>query len=214
MTKIIGIVQVKGGAGRSTVSTNLAASLSKQRNTALIDCDIPQGTSASWYALRSADNKADNLMIATAADHKEMVEQIQVLSSRADYIVLDAPPRIAEITRAMLMLADLIIIPVGATAAELWATSDLLETIAEAQKSRPQLEYRLLWNKYRHVTKSAKELSEEVELEAPTLSTKLGFRVAYGDALSHGLSVIEYRDRKAKLEITELTNEIIKTLRG
>ena len=51
-----------------------------------------------------------------------MVEQIQALSSRADYIVLDAPPRIAEITRAMLMLCDLIIIPVGATAAELWAS--------------------------------------------------------------------------------------------
>jgi len=214
MTKIIGIVQVKGGAGRSTVSTNLAATLSKQSTTALIDCDIPQGTSASWYALRSADNKAGNLMIATASDHKQMVEQIQTLSNRADYIVLDAPPRIAEVTRAMLMLAELIIIPVGATAAELWATSDLLETISEAQKSRPQLAYRLLWNKYRHVTKSAKELSGEVELEAPTLSTRLGFRVAYGDALANGLSVTEYRDRKAKQEVTDLTNEIIKILRG
>ena len=165
MSKIIGIVQVKGGAGRSTVSTNLAATLSKHSTTALIDCDIPQGTASSWYALRAAYNLANDLMIATAADHKSMVEQIKELSSRADYIVLDAPPRIAEITRAMLILCDLIIIPVGATAAELWATVDLLETIAEAQKSRPQLEYRLLWNKYRHV-KSAKELSQEVELES------------------------------------------------
>ena len=212
MTKIIGFVQVKGGAGRSTVSTNLAATLSKQSPTALIDCDIPQGTASSWYALRAANNKADGLMIATAADHKQMVEQVQTLSSRVDYIVLDAPPRIAEITRAMLMLCDLIVIPVGATAAELWATSDLLETIAEAQKSRPQLKYTLLWNKYQHVTKSAKELSQEVELEAPTLSTKLGFRVAYGDALSNGLSVTEWRDRKAKQELTDLTNEIIKTV--
>jgi len=212
--KIISIVQVKGGSGRSTVSTNLAATLSKQSTTALLDADIPQGTSASWYALRSADNKANNLMIATASDHKEMVEQIQTLSSRADYIVLDAPPRIAEITRAMLMLADLIIIPVGATAPELWATADLLETIAEAQNSRPQLAYRLLWNKYRTSTRSAKELSGEVELEAPALSTRLGFRVAYSDALANGLSVTEYRDRKAKQEVTDLTDEIITILRG
>ena len=212
--KIISIVQVKGGSGRSTVSTNLAATLSKQSTTALLDADIPQGTSASWYALRSADNKANNLMIATASDHKEMVEQIQTLSSRADYIVLDAPPRIAEITRAMLMLADLIIIPVGATAPELWATADLLETIAEAQNSRPQLAYRLLWNKYRTSTRSAKELSGEVELEAPALSTRLGFRVAYSDALANGLSVTEYRDKKARQEVTGLTDEIIKILRG
>jgi len=31
--KIIGVIQVKGGAGRSTVSTNLAGALSKLVNT-------------------------------------------------------------------------------------------------------------------------------------------------------------------------------------
>ena len=51
MTKIIGIIQVKGGAGRSTASTNLAGELSKQGKTVLIGCDIPQGTSASWLAV-------------------------------------------------------------------------------------------------------------------------------------------------------------------
>ena len=39
--KTIGIIQVKGGAGRSTVSTNLAGELSKQGKTVLIDCDMP-----------------------------------------------------------------------------------------------------------------------------------------------------------------------------
>ena len=50
--KTIGIIQVKGGAGRSTVSTNLAGELSKLGKTVLIDCDMPQGTSASWYSVR------------------------------------------------------------------------------------------------------------------------------------------------------------------
>ena len=38
MTKIIGIIQVKGGAGRSTASTNLAGELSKSGNK--IDCRV------------------------------------------------------------------------------------------------------------------------------------------------------------------------------
>ena len=42
-----------GGAGRSTVSTNLAEELSKQAKTMLIDCDMPQGTSASLMFLPS-----------------------------------------------------------------------------------------------------------------------------------------------------------------
>jgi chromosome partitioning protein len=46
MTKIIGLVQVKGGAGRPTVSTNLAGELSKSGKIAHIDYDIPQETIA------------------------------------------------------------------------------------------------------------------------------------------------------------------------
>jgi len=215
MANIIGIVQVKGGAGRSTIATNIAAALSQQGRTAILDCDMPQGTSMSWYAVRSAEGKADNLTLATAKDHKELVELIQGLTQAHDYIVLDAPPRIAEVTRAILMLSDLILVPLGASAAEVWATTDLLDTIEEAKKKRPQLDYRIIWNRFRSYTKSAKELSAEVgkELEAPEMATRLGYRVAYADALANGLSALEWHDKNAKSEIAELSDEILKILK-
>lgn len=215
MAKIIGIIQVKGGAGRSTVATNLAAALSKKARTVLVDCDMPQGTSMSWYALRSAEKPTDNLSLVTARDHKELVSQIQGLNQTQDYIVLDAPPRIAEITRAILMLTDLAIIPLGASAAEIWATTDLLETIEEAKKKRPQLNYRILWNRYRSYTKSAQELSQAVhkELKAPNFKTKLGYRVAYADALANGLAADEWHDKNASKEIAALGREVIRLLK-
>jgi chromosome partitioning protein len=215
MAKIIGIVQVKGGAGRSTIATNLAAILASEAKTVLIDCDMPQGTSMSWYALRSAENKTQGLSLATARDHKELVEIVQGFNQSHDYIVLDAPPRIAEVTRVMLMISDLLLIPLGASAAEIWATTDLLATIDEAKEKRPQLDYRILWNRYRSYTKSAKELSNAVhtELKAPELKTKLGYRVAYPDALANGLSVLEWHDKNAKEEIAALGKEIIKILK-
>ena len=37
MAKIIGVIQVKGGAGRSTLATNLAGELSKLGRTVLVD---------------------------------------------------------------------------------------------------------------------------------------------------------------------------------
>jgi MinD-like ATPase involved in chromosome partitioning or flagellar assembly len=40
MKNIIGFVQVKGGAGRSTISTNLAGKLTKGGKAVLIDCYI------------------------------------------------------------------------------------------------------------------------------------------------------------------------------
>jgi len=56
--KVIGGIQANGGAGWSTVSTNLAGELCKQGNTVLIYCDLPQGTSARWYAVRNQPGKA------------------------------------------------------------------------------------------------------------------------------------------------------------
>lgn len=111
-TKTIGIIQVKGGAGRSTVSTNLAGELFKLGKTVLIDCDMPQGTSASWFAVRQqAETKqkplfSENLIADTAINHKELVAKVEQHQD-ADYIVLDVPPHIAELTRAILVLADL-----------------------------------------------------------------------------------------------------------
>ena len=40
--KIIAIIQVKGGSGRSTLATNLAGELSKLAPTTLVDADLPQ----------------------------------------------------------------------------------------------------------------------------------------------------------------------------
>lgn len=214
MAKIIGIVQVKGGAGRSTVATNLAAVLSRDADTALIDADMPQATSMSWYALRCAENPDETLSLATAGGHKELVSQVQRMAQSKDYIIIDAPPRIAEVTRAILMLADLIIIPLGASAAEIWATTDLLATIEAAKKKRPQLDYRILWTRFRGYTKSAVELSAAVhdEIDAKELSSRLGFRVAYADALSRGLSADEWRDASARAEVDSLGREIMQIL--
>ena len=52
MTKIISVIQLKGGAGKSTVATNLAAMLAERGRTLLIDADSPQYTSECWYVLR------------------------------------------------------------------------------------------------------------------------------------------------------------------
>ena len=52
MARFIAVAQLKGGAGKSTLATNLAGYLSREMSTGLIDADQPQGTSASWATLR------------------------------------------------------------------------------------------------------------------------------------------------------------------
>jgi chromosome partitioning protein len=214
MTKIIGLVQVKGGAGRSTVSTNLAGELSKVGKTVLIDCDMPQGTSASWYAVRQQKGRQGNLQADTATDHTELIKKVK-LHKDADYIILDGAPRIAEMTKAILILADLCLVPVGASNAEIWATSDILDIISQANQVK-QVEARMLWTRYRAHTRLAQELSglasEELGLQALTAST--GMRVAYMQALGEGLTVTELADASARDEINAIVSEVLNLIKG
>ena len=211
MSKVIGIIQVKGGAGRSTIATNLAGILAAEgKRVALIDCDMPQGTSASWAAIRLAD-KPDSLTVATASSHQELVAVVKRLDAEHDYLVLDGPPRIAEMTRAALILSHLCLIPLSASAAEIWATSDLLATIHEAREVKPTADARILWTRFRGSTKSAQELSAaaQSELGLKELKAKLGYRVAFSEALARGMTAAEWPERTARVEMQSVAREVI-----
>lgn len=213
-SKIIGIVQLKGGAGRSTVATNLAAALSRRSAVALIDCDLPQGTSAAWGLIRKENERLGNLLVATASDHQELIDKTRALSQTQAFIIIDGPPRVAEITRAILVMSDLCLLPLGASAAEIWALSDLHTTIDAARQNQYRVDARIVWNRYRKQTRSARELSHAVqeELALPQLCSHLGFRVSYSDVLARGLWVGEWHDRVAKNEIDALILEVMELL--
>ncbi|HTG82804.1 MAG TPA: ParA family protein [Geobacteraceae bacterium] len=210
MAQIVGIVQVKGGVGRSTIATNLAAVFSLKKPTALIDCDLPQGTSASWFAVRKSEVPPTNLTLVTARDYRELVTKTQELSRENRYIIIDAPPRIAEMTRAIIVMSTLSLVPLGASAAEIWSTADLLQTVAAARRYRPDIDVRIVWNRFRAHTREALEVSEEArkELGLKELTARLGYRVAYSEALARGLSVDEWLDGTAHSEIRALATEV------
>ena len=210
MTQIVGIIQVKGGVGRSTIATNLAAIFSEKKATALIDCDLPQGTSASWYAVRKSEYPTQNLTLATVRDYRELVIRAKELSQDHRYLIIDAPPRIAEMTRAIIVMSTLCLVPLGASAAEIWSTADLLETIDAARGYRADIDVRIVWNRFRAQTREAHDLSEAArqELGLKELNARLGYRVAYSEALARGLAVNEWLDNTAHGEIEALAAEV------
>lgn len=214
MAYIVGIVQVKGGVGRSTLATNLAAALAQMAPTALIDADIPQGTSASWGTLREQGGRLGQLTVAGVADHRALVSTARTLASQHKFIVIDGPPRLAEVTRAILIMSRLSLVPLGASAAEMWATADLVNTINEARARHLDVNAHIVWNRFREHTLSARALSEaaERELALPVLQSRLGYRVAYAEALARGLSVAEWPDRQAQQEFSRLAREVLTLL--
>jgi chromosome partitioning protein len=214
--KTITVLNLKGGVGRSTVATNLAGALAKSATTVLVDADLPQGTGRSWWALRAQAGKASGLELAEAATAPVLVDAVAQAQGRGvAYCVIDTPPRLAALARASLLLSDLVLIPVAASAGEIWACSDVVDLLKEANQVRA-VDARLLWNRHRKNTKVAQEISEEAEkvLGVSALKSSLGMRVAYVEALGLGLTVSEMKgDSVAREEISSLVDEVKKLVK-
>jgi len=205
---VIAVAQLKGGAGRSTIATNLAVGLG---DSALVDADPPQFSAAAWASMRDADTPP---AIATH-DHREMAEAVALLSDRHAYVVIDCPPRAAEVTRAALALADLALVPVTPGIGDLWAVQDLTDTLKAAEKLNKGLTVRLVWNRLRAYVASEVELQEQArkDLGIRPLTAALGYRTEYPKAFFEGRSVLEGPNAKAREEMTALVAQVKRLVR-
>ncbi|MBF0623419.1 MAG: ParA family protein [Magnetococcales bacterium] len=210
MAKVIAVVQLKGGAGRSTVATNLAGELSKRGSVILVDADLPQGTAQSWFLLRQEAGRENGLTLSEAHNAEQLRATVTGALGRVDYVVIDGPPRIAGLTRDAVVMADLCLIPLGASISETWATDELEKTLKDAGREKA-IDARILWTRFRGWTRAAQDLSAAMakDFDLLHIGTRLGYRVAYADALSRGLTVCEWHDKAARDEFTQVVDEVL-----
>lgn len=205
MAKFIAVAQLKGGAGKSTIATNLAGYLAREFRTGLIDADMPQGTSAHWAAIR----QDPGITVATCESAAQLARAAEVMDESCDVVITDLPPRSLKFLREIMPYTDLVIMPLVASAADIWSSEQLVEVVREARKTSKRMSARLVWNRLR-ATRATEQFmaTAAAELRSKELSSHLGQRTAYVEALGRGLIVEEWTDAKAKAEFRELLSEI------
>lgn len=215
MAKFISVAQLKGGAGKSTVVTNLVAALSQEFHTGLIDADMPQGTSARWAAIRQTQQKnTPAFEVLTASSVNELALAAERLESECDVVVIDLPPRSLKYLREVLPYSDLVVMPLTASAADVWATEQLMEAIREGKRTSKRLKARLVWNRLRTSKATEQFLADTAGLlRAKELESRLGQRTAYVESLGRGLSVLEWSDAKASAEFAIFYQELKQQLK-
>lgn len=128
---LIAFVNQKGGVGKTTLAVHLAAWLHEAgHRVALIDAD-GQGSSSNW--LRVAEPRV-KLVVEQRAD--ELMESVERLSAAQEFIVADGPANLSETTRALLLVADLAVIPCGVSLPELESTAATVRMLRNAQAVR------------------------------------------------------------------------------
>jgi chromosome partitioning protein len=207
---ILAVANSKGGVGKSTLAVHLCTWLHRQRHRVLLaDCD-PQASSSQWVA--EATPQVRTLRLRTP---DEVFNELPGLREEYDYIVADGPGSLAEITRALLLVADAAIVPCKASMLEVRALNAATEVLRHAHMVRSGhpsaiIVLSMVSQRYR-LTQDMREAAGALKL--PLASTAMTLRQVYADAPGQGLTVWDMGTRAADAaaEVEALFNEILPT---
>lgn len=129
--KTIVVTSQKGGSAKSTLSAHLAVEAERAGDGPvwIVDTD-KQGTLSRWHERREAETpqRADIAF-------RELSTGLRVLDQRqAAFCLIDTAPAISDQTAALIDLADLLLIPVQPSPADLWAVAETIELAKQARK--------------------------------------------------------------------------------
>lgn len=161
--KILGVVNQKGGVGKTTSAINLAAYLAASgKKVLLLDMD-PQGNATSGLGLRGAEEglyealgepsrvaeftqetSDKNLKVLPStpdlagagvelAEDPDALKRLLASVKGFDLVIIDAPPSLGPLTVNVLAASDALLIPLQAEYYALEGLAGLMETVARVQ---------------------------------------------------------------------------------
>ena len=136
MAIVFGLLNQKGGVGKTTLAIHLAMAFAQMERgrVLLIDAD-QQGSALAWADIR--DTPALFTVIGKPSD--KLHRDIEDLSEGYEFVLIDAPPRTSSAARSAIAASDVVVIPVQPSGPDLWSTAEIVEFAGEAESFKPAL---------------------------------------------------------------------------
>ena len=205
---IIGVLNRKGGVGKTTVAINVAATLAVAgARVLLVDAD-PQASALSWSNMR----ERDPLFAVVGMTRPTLHRELPAIATKFDVVMIDGAPGVSDLGRAAILASDLVLIPVQPSPYDVWAAVETVQLIREARQYRANLKGAFIIN--RKIANTAIAREAEIALaqfaDLPVLATALNQRVIYAESAAQGLAVIEAAPHsEAAREMGNLAKQIL-----
>ena len=202
----------KGGTGKTTIATNLAALRALAgHDVLLVDADS-QGSANYWASSR--DEAGIKPRVACIQKFgRGLQEEVQDLDGRYQDVIIDAGGRDSVELRAAMVVAHKAFVPIQASQFDIWTLGRMNDLVVTAQGFNPGLRAWVVINRG-STNPSVTEIDEAREtlgdFEHLGLATSvIRDRIAYRKATRDGISVAEMKaDPKAINEMDALYTEV------
>jgi chromosome partitioning protein len=209
---ILTLAGIKGGCGKSLISSNLTVIRSLQnKRVLLIDAD-EQHTVFDWT------NQRISLGINTPwstirLSGKSLGAEVLKMKDKFDDIIIDCAGRDSISLRSSLLVSDVSLTPFQPKSFDIWTISQISSLIEEAKIVNPKLKSYTFINCAKprgEDNNEAQEILKESASELTLLPATIGLRQAFSNATSQGLGVVELKvsDAKASSEMQYLHDMI------
>lgn len=193
----VAVIQQKGGSGKTTLAINLAAAAHLEgRRTLVVDMDR-QASALDWSNARKEGSELEGLAVVKA-DRALPLPRFREISRGYDYVFLDGPPRLGDVTQSAAVAADVAVLPIQPGPFDFWAVAETLESLDAADGIREQLGREpirrvFVINRAGTNTGLAREAEIELRKSGGELAGIVHQRIAFADASTQGESVLTTR---------------------
>jgi len=197
--KTVVVANQKGGSGKSTIAVHLAAAEHAGHGPIILSDTDPQGTSGDWFNQRKKSGFDTPLYASLALS--ELGDKIRALSEAgAAYLFVDTAPSIGAVNADLFAVADLILIPLNPTPADLRALVKGLPLVRQSGKP-----FSFVLARVRPNLRNNDGAAMALEALGLVLPSRMHERVIYAETFAHGKTALEIEPRGvAAQEVTAL----------
>jgi chromosome partitioning protein len=184
--KTIIVANQKGGSGKSTVTVHLAAAAEQAGDGPVVISDTdPQGTAADWFNQRK--KAGIDTPLYSPLTLSDLAGKVQALAKAgASYLFIDTAPSIGAVNEDLFALADLILIPLNPTPADLRALVKGLPLVRQSGKP-----FQFVLARVRPNLRNNDGAAMALNALGMVLPARMHERVIYAETFAHGKTALE-----------------------